>query len=122
MLLSGPVVTPCSPDASSLYDVSAPCVVTCPRLALSVIVTQKAPSGPVVMPTGPPPSASNSVIWPWVLMRPILETPYSVNQRAPSGPLVIQMEPLSAVGMLNSVTLPSVVERPILLPFCSTNQ
>ena len=55
-------------------------------------------------------------------MRPILFLPFSVNQRLPSGPVVIRLGPLFAVGMVNSVNVPSVAIRPMRLPPFSANQ
>jgi len=45
-----------------------------------------------------------------------------VNQRAPSGPAVMSDGKLSGVGMANSVMVPAVVIRPILLAPNSVNQ
>ena len=62
---------------------------------------------------------------PAVVIRPIWCVAPSVNQRLPSGPAAIPRGPLKAVGIVNSVTAPAVVIRPILLvlpPLNSTNQ
>ena len=58
---------------------------------------------------------NSPVTTPAVVIRPILFALLSVNHRAPSGPVVMQQAPLFAVGMENSVTVPVVVIRPILL-------
>src|SRR5215472_11641224 len=51
----------------------------------------------------------------------MLLPPASVNHNAPSGPAVIAWEALFGVGMMNSVTVPPVVMRPILFPPISVN-
>src|SRR3984885_12744155 len=48
-------------------------------------------------------------------MRPTLLPVYSTNHSAPSGPAVISHGSLATVGMGNSLKIPSVVIRPILL-------
>src|SRR4051794_41776899 len=60
---------------------------------------------------------------PEVVIRPIFGSAWfcSVNQRAPSGPVAIPPGWLAEVGSGNSVMLPEVVTRPILLPESSVN-
>src|SRR6266567_4298085 len=91
------------------------CVVMRPILFPWDSVNHRLPSGPVVMPKGPLRATGNSVTRPAVVMRPILSTLNSVNQRLPSGPTVMPSGRLLGVGMRNSVTLPLVVRRPMML-------
>ncbi len=52
-----------------------------------------------------------------IVARPMRLPSRSVNQRLPSGPVVMKFGPLPAVMPAeNSVTVPPVVMRPILLP------
>src|SRR2546430_1118328 len=54
-------------------------------------------------------------VGPPVMSRPILP-PDSVDHRLPSGPGAIPLGSLTGVGIWNSVILPPVLIRPILLP------
>src|SRR5579864_4901691 len=98
-------------------------------------VNQRLPSGPAVIPPGALSAVDkgNSVMIPAGVIRPILPIPGSENQRLPSGPAVISLgwssgAALSPVdwlldeGVVNSVTVPVGVIRPILCPCCSANQ
>src|SRR5690242_16410302 len=55
-------------------------------------------------------------------MRPISAVPRAVNQSAPSDPGAIPSGLSAPVSRKNSLMLPAVVMRPILLRTCSANQ
>jgi hypothetical protein len=111
--------------------VIVPLTVIRPMLPVPGMVNHSAPSGPGVMNKAKGDvfgmvGRGNSVMVPVGVILPIFDwvapgIPGSVNRRLPSEPAAMLCGRALAVGIGNSVIVPLVVMRPILLPVCSTN-
>jgi hypothetical protein len=124
MLPSGPAMIPLAP-APTTNSVTVPSSVARATFPCPPSVNQMLPSGPAVMSVKPALAVmplENSVIAPVVgISLAILLPPFSANQMLLSGPVVMPVGKLPAVGISNSVIVPSAAISPILLPAVSVN-